>query len=163
MFGSLILLDNSVILCGICQNTLKDFYQPEDDDDIVSDNSGNTTIPETPEFRDDVKKMKKIAAEKNAGILAFKSVVSTKFAFFKEAIAPLLQNIKDLKKETIESIKNTEEFKNAKTIANKFRYARNSLINKYSLHYHEWRKLQLSWSKRYESPTVILQRKFRMI
>ena len=162
MFQNLVISDNYIPKCSLC---FVDLQHPNIEDTESSESvvhTINTTIPDTPEFLSDLKKVKKLVREKNKCIRAFNTVLSTESTAFKNHTKPILENLKELKNQSLENVRNTPEYKNALTFVRKENYAVIKLREKYILHWRNIRDLGLFYSRRYNNPSYTLKRRFRL-
>ena len=164
MFQNLVISDNYIPKCSLCfidlQHSEPNIEDTESFEGVV--HTINTTIPDTPEFFSDLKKVKKLVREKNKSIREFNKILSTESTAFKNHIKPILENLKELKNQSLENIRNTAEYKNALLFVRKEQYAVTKLTTKHTLHWRNLRDLKLSYSRRYSNPAYTLKRRFRI-
>ena len=122
----------------------------------VEETSQEESTESTPEFEEDLKKFKKLCTEKRKSLTALQPIIRTSYNSFKETTEPLVTQIKELKRQAIETIKSKEEYKTANTMIRKVIGTHTKLYKKYPkrnnipLYYTHFRRRNLSRVLKYK-------------
>jgi len=125
-----------------------------------------TVFLETPQFKEDLKGLKKKRAAANTTRAAFKRVLHQTYLQFREQIVMSLDFIEQRKQEALETLKETPEFIEARKAAVGLTVIEGRVRAKYNLGWDECVRYKIGhhnrWGRWSRMPSKMILRKFRM-
>jgi len=130
-------------------------------------------IPAVPAIIDrvDIQQLKQKQVEANKTLKIFKTYFQDQYATYTERIAPSLDHIRIVQRETIAHIKDSEEYRTAISKNNSLNAAATRFRHKYDLDFHEFAKLNIlqrgrglqhRWYLHKTSPAAFIKYRFRI-
>ena len=130
-------------------------------------------IPAVPAIIDrvDIQQLKQKQVEANKTLKIFKTYFQDQYATYRERIAPSLDHIRIVQRETITRVKDSEEYRTAISKNNSLNAAATRFRHKYDLDFHEFAKLNIlqrgrglqhRWYLHKTSPAAFIKYRFRI-
>jgi hypothetical protein len=137
----------------------------ESDEDIQA---AVEAIRAKPGVTDEIKLIKKTHTEENKAQKVYKKLLKEKYVEFKEAIAPHIEAITHIKTSTVNTIKQTNEFKTLHRLKVRRTLLENKFATKHQASRYQMRRVfgitrwGSIWYNRYRSAMSFVRRQFRI-
>jgi hypothetical protein len=147
-----------IVRCDTCSQVVYENYLNNHTDTNSITNDDNT---QSEEFKHDLKNIKLKRRNVIKPVQIFRKKLSDDYLKYKEAIQVYIATLKLTHKETIKSIKQSNEYKSAVSAIRSYKLSINKFRIKYNIRYSILRKMKLNFFiNRYSDPSFGIKRRF---